>query len=130
VFKGLANIGSILKSAREMGGKLQGINEQLKAQRATGNSGGGLVEVEVNGLGELLRVRIDPQLMEQGDLEMLEDMIPAAANQAIARSKQLHAEAVQSMTEGMNLPGLSEALGEVTGGGTPEVPPVDEEPPK
>jgi len=105
----------MLKSAREMGGKLEGLNDQLKTQRASGSSGGGMVEVEVNGLGELLRVRIDPDLIAGGDCELIEDLIPAAANQAIAKSKQLHAEAMQAMTAGMNLPGLSEALADMTG---------------
>ena len=115
MFKGLANLGSMLKSAREMGGKLEGINEQLKTQRVSGSSGGGMVEVEVNGLGEVLRVRIDPKLIADGDCELIEDLIPAATNQAVAKSKQLHAEAMQEMTAGMNLPGLSEALADMTG---------------
>ncbi len=110
MFKGLANIASLVKQAQQMGSKLQGVNEELKAQRASGSAGGGLVEVEVNGLGEVLRVRIDPKLVEQQDREMIEDLIPAATNQAIAKSRQLHADAVKSMTSGMDIPGLGEAL--------------------
>ncbi|MEX2186208.1 MAG: YbaB/EbfC family nucleoid-associated protein [Pirellulales bacterium] len=110
MFKGLANIASLVKQAQQMGSKLQGINEELKAKRASGSAGGGLVEVEVNGLGEVLRVRIDPKLVEQQDREMIEDLIPAATNQAIAKSRQLHADAVKSMTSGMDIPGLGEAL--------------------
>ena len=58
--EGLANLGSIMKQAQQMGGKLQEVNAQLKTQRTTGSAGGGLVEVETNGLGEVLAVRIDP----------------------------------------------------------------------
>jgi hypothetical protein len=113
LFKGLANLASMLKQAQQVGTKLQGLNEELKKLRVTGSAGAGLVEVEVNGLGEVLRVRIDPKLLAPPDREMIEDLIPAAANQAIAKSRQLHADAVKSLTEGLNLPGLDEALGNV-----------------
>lgn len=110
MFKGLANIASLVKQAQQMGSKLQGINEELKAKRVTGSAGGGLVEVEVNGLGEVLRVRIDQKLVDQQDREMIEDLLPAATNQAIGKSRQLHADAVKAMTSGMDIPGLGEAL--------------------
>jgi DNA-binding YbaB/EbfC family protein len=110
MFKGLSNIASLVKQAQQMGSKLQGINDELKAKRVTGSAGGGLIEVEVNGLGEVLRVRIDPKLVEQQDREMIEDLLPAATNQAIAKSRQLHADAVKNMTSGMDIPGLGEAL--------------------
>ena len=116
MFKGLANLGSMLKSAREMGGKLEGVTEQLKTQRATGSAGGGMVDVEVNGLGEVLRVRIDPKLIAEGDCELIEDLIPAATNQAIIKSKQLHAEAMQAITAGMNLLALDNCLIGAQGG--------------
>ncbi len=111
----LANLGSIMKQAQEMGSKLQGLNEELKTKRATGAAGGGLVEAEVDGLGTLLSVRIDPSLIEKGDREMIEDLLPAAVAQAVARAKQLHAEAMQTMTGGLELPGLGDALSNLTG---------------
>ncbi len=111
----LANLGSIMKQAQEMGTKLQGLNEELKTKRATGAAGGGLVEVEVNGVGAVLAVRIDPSLIEKGDREMIEDLLPAAFNQANAKAKELHAEAMRSMTDGLELPGLDEALSKLTG---------------
>ena len=120
MFKGLGNLGSMLKQAQEMGTKMQGLTEELKTRRATGSSGGGMVEVEANGAGEILKVRIDPTLFKQNDVEMIEDLIPAAVNQAITKTKQMHAEAMQSMTGGLNLPGLDEALASVTGNTLPE----------
>jgi len=116
VFKGLgqlANLGSILKQAQQIGSQMQGLGEQLKQQRATGTAGGGLVEVEVNGLGEVIACRIDPDLIAKGDGEMIEDLLPAAFNQAHAKSKQLHAEAMKSLTEGMELPGLDDVLAQI-----------------
>ena len=92
MFKGLgnlANIGALMKQAQEMGGKMQALNEELKTKRATGAAGGGLVEVDVNGLSEVLAVRIDPSLVEKGDREMIEDLLPAAFNAAQQKAKQL-----------------------------------------
>jgi len=109
LFKGLgnlANLGALLKQAQEMGGKMEALTEELKTKRATGSAGGGLVEVDVNGLAEVLAVRIDPSLVEKGDREMIEDLLPAAFNAAHAKAKELHAEAIQSIAGGMNVPGL------------------------
>jgi DNA-binding YbaB/EbfC family protein len=115
LFKGLANLASIVKQAQQMGGKVQDIQQKLKAERVVGSAGGGMVEVEANGLGEILRLKIDPALVEKGEREMIEDLVPAAVNQANARAKQLHTEAMQSLTEGMELPGLNDALAKITG---------------
>ena len=109
----LADLGNIMKQAQEMGGKMQQLTEELKTKRVVGNAGGGLVEVEANGVGEVLAVRIDPTLMEKQDRELLEDLLPAAFNSAQQKAKQLHAERMQELTGGLNLPGLNEALGQM-----------------
>lgn len=113
---GLANIGSVIKQAQQMSGRLKTINDELRMKRATGSAGGGLVEVEVNGLGEVLTVRIDETLIEKQDQEMIEDLLPTACNAAQKKAKELHAEAMQSMTSELNLPGLSEALNQLSEG--------------
>jgi nucleoid-associated protein EbfC len=115
LFKGIANLAGLLKQAQQVGGRLQQINEDLKHRRATGNAGGGMVEVEVNGLGQVLRVSIDPSLVEMKDRELLEDLIPAATNQALTKAKELHAEVIKDLAGGMNLPGLDEMLASATG---------------
>ena len=117
MFKGLANLGSLLKQAQQMGGRMLEINERMKAQRATGSAGGGMVEVEVNGLAEVLRCRIDESLFNGGDRELIEDLVVTAVNQAMMRTKQMHAEAMQSLTGGMGLPGLDEAMQQFLGSG-------------
>jgi DNA-binding YbaB/EbfC family protein len=104
-----------MKQAHQMGGKMKGIQERMKAERVSGSAGGGMVQAEVNGLGEMLRLTIDPVLVERGDREMIEDLVPAAVNQAQAKARQLHGEAMQSLTEGLNVPGLDEALANMTG---------------
>lgn len=119
MFKGLgnlANLGSLLKQAQQMGGRLKQISEELKTKRAEGSSGGGMVTVEVNGLGEVLACRIDPSLVASGDRELIEDLVPAAVNQALSKSKQLHAEAMKSVTDGLDMPGLDTMLAQLSGG--------------
>ena len=110
MFKGLGNLANVMKQAQEMGGKIEELSEQLKNQRVVGSAGSGLVEVEANGLGEVLAVRIDPMLMEKQDRELMEDLLPAAFNSAKEKAAQLHAQQMQELTGGLNLPGISEAL--------------------
>jgi nucleoid-associated protein EbfC len=107
---GLANLGNIVKQAQEMNAKMQAVGQQLKTKRATGVAGGGMVEVEVNGVGEVLAVRLDPDLVAKGDREMLEDLLPAAINAAKAKAQELHEEAMREVTGDMNLPGLGDML--------------------
>lgn len=113
MFKGLGNLANIMKQAQEMGSKMQAMQEELRAKRTTGAAGGGLVEVDMNGLADVLAVRIDPELVAKGEREMIEDLLPAAFNAAHQRTKQLHAEALQQMSGGINLPGLNDALSQL-----------------
>jgi hypothetical protein len=83
-----------------------------------------MVEIEINGLLDVLRCRIDPGLVAQGDRELIEDLVVAAMNQAVAKGKQLHTAALKEMTGSLELPGLDEALARL-GGSTP---PADHEP--
>lgn len=110
MFATLGNLGTLIKQAKQIEGRLAGIADELRTKRASGVSGGGLVELEVNGLEEVLSCKIDPSLLAGGDRELLEDLICAAANQAIAKAKQLHTDAMRSLAGGMGLPGVEEAL--------------------
>jgi DNA-binding YbaB/EbfC family protein len=110
MFKGLSGLATLLKQAQQIGGQFQAITGKLKERRATGSAGGGLVEIEINGVLEVLRCRIDPQLSAQGDREVIEDLVVAAMNQAVLKGKQLHAEAIKEVTGGLSLPGLDEVL--------------------
>ncbi len=115
MFKKLSNLASMIKQAQQIGGQIQHLSEELKERRTTGAAGGGMVEIEINGVLEVLSCRIDPQLIEQKDRELIEDLVAAAVNQAVAKGKQLHADAMKELTGGLELPGLQEALGQVTG---------------
>jgi DNA-binding YbaB/EbfC family protein len=116
VFKGLANIGALLKQAQQLGGQMGQLTEEMRRRRVTGSAGGGMVEIEVNGLMEVLRCHIDPQLVAQNDPELLEDLVMAAVNQAISKGKEMHAESLRDLTGGLPLPGgFREALEKFAG---------------
>jgi hypothetical protein len=117
MFKGITNLASMLKNAQQMGARMQQLNDQLKTKRAVGTAGGGMVEVEINGLLELLRCSIDPQTVAQGDRELLEDLVVSAVNQAIAKGRQLHVDAMKELTGGLDLPGMQEAIARFSGMG-------------
>jgi nucleoid-associated protein EbfC len=117
MFKGLANLGSLLKHAQQLSGQMEKLTDELRTRRATGGAGGGMVEVEINGVLEVLHCHIDPQLVARGDRELIEDLVVAALNQAVTKGKQLHADAVKGLTSGISLPGLQETLEKLTGDG-------------
>jgi len=117
VFEGISNIGALLKQAQQMGGRMQELGNELKSRRAAGTSGGGMVEIEVNGLMEVVGCQIDEQLIKGGDRELIEDLVATAVNQAIIKGKQLHAEAMKSLTGGIEIPGLDDAMAKLLGGG-------------
>jgi hypothetical protein len=116
MFKGLGNLGALLKQAQQIGGKMQQLNEELKQQRIKGTAGAEMVEVEVNGLLEVLHCRLSDQLVREGDRELIEDLLVAAVNQAIGKAKQQHAESMKQLTGGLELPGMEETLSKLLGG--------------
>lgn len=117
MFKGLGNLANLLRQAQQVSGKMQALNERLRNERARASTGAGMVEVEVNGLGEVLHVKIDPALVARGEREMIEDLIPAAVNQAVSKAKQLHVEAMKALTADLEIPGLTDTLTQLSGEG-------------
>jgi DNA-binding YbaB/EbfC family protein len=113
---GLANMAGLMKQAREMGSKMEALQEDLRRRRVVGAGASNLVEVEMNGVQEVTACRIDPRLLAQNDGRQVELLVRDAVNDAIVKSKQMHAEALKSLTGGMDIPGLDAALGKLTGG--------------
>lgn len=105
MFKGLGNIAQLIKQAQNIGPKMEEMSQELQQKRVTGSAGGGMITVHANGLGQILSVEIDPLLEEKADFEMVRDLLPAAINQAVAKSKELHVEAMKSLSGGLPLPG-------------------------
>ncbi len=113
MFGKIFELGSLMKQAQEFGGKVHEMNDKLRQLRVKGSAGGGMVDVEVNGLQEMVSCKIDPALFQQKDPELLEDLIVAAMNDAIEESRTKQAEQMRSLTEGMDLGALTESLGKL-----------------
>ena len=107
-------LGSLMKQAREFGGRVQEMNEKLKDMRASGNAAGGLVTVSVNGLQELVSCKIDPCLFQQGDAELLEELVITAVNEAIDDSRTQQAESMRSLAGDVDMSGLAGIIEKLT----------------
>ncbi len=82
------------------------IQQQLETLRVEASSGGGMVTVAVNGSKRLLAVKIDPEVFKSGDIEMLQDLVQAAVNEAGRKADEALAEKLGGLAGGLNLPGL------------------------
>ncbi len=100
----MKNIGQIMKQAQQMQTKMAELQEQLAGLEVSGSSGGGMVQVTMSGKGELRGVKIDPSLANPDDIEVLEDLIMAAANDAKSKVEVLVQEEMQKLTGGLQLP--------------------------
>ena len=110
MFGKMLELGSLMKQAREFGGRVQEMNEKLKDLRVEGSAAGGLVTVCVNGLQELVSCKIDPAMFQQGDAELLEELIVTAVNDAVEEARAQQAETMQSLTGGIDMGSLSGML--------------------
>jgi DNA-binding YbaB/EbfC family protein len=99
-------IKDLMEHARDLQTKIAALQEKLADRTVTGSSGGGMVVVEANGAQEITSIKIEKDLVSSGDMEMLEDLIVAAVNDALKKSKEMVAEEVSKLTGGIRLPGL------------------------
>ena len=104
------DINSIMQQAKAMQEKMARIQQELSKKVITGSAGGGMVQISVNGQGEVLAARLEKTVVECGDLEMLQDLVVAATNDALRRAKELSKQELAQLTGGLNLPGLSNFL--------------------
>lgn len=100
----MADFFKILQQAQQMQGKLQQMQEELQHRVVNGSAGGGMVSVEADGRGQIKRIKIDPSLVGQSDVEMLEDMIVVAVNDAQKKATELAQEEMSKLTGGLDLP--------------------------
>ena len=101
----MKNLGQLMKQAQAMQTKMAEMQAQLEAVEMTGVAGGGMVELVLNGKGDVRRVKIDPSVVDPAEIEVLEDLIVAAFNDARAKVNA-HAESeMQKLTGGLQLPG-------------------------
>ena len=97
-------LGNLMKQAQEMQANLQKAQEEIAQGEVTGEAGGGMVSVTMTGRHEARRVAIDPALFEEGDREMIEDLVAAAVNDAARKVEQATQEKMAGVAGGMNLP--------------------------
>ncbi len=100
----MKNLGQMMKQAQQMQAKMAELQDKLAESEMTGAAGGGMVQVTMNGKGELRAVKIDPSLLTPADAEVLEDLVVAAANDAKAKVESHVAEEMQNLTGGLALP--------------------------
>jgi DNA-binding YbaB/EbfC family protein len=96
----------MLKQAQQLQKRLEQLQEELAEKRVEGTAGGGMVTVVVNGKQEPVDVKIDPEVVNPDDVEILEDLIVAAFNQAREKAQELAAEEMRKVTGGMLPQGL------------------------
>jgi DNA-binding YbaB/EbfC family protein len=100
----MKNLGNLMKQAQQMQARMGELQAKLAEAEVGGQSGGGMVQVTVNGKGEMRRIKIDPSLAKPEDVEVLEDLIVAAANDAKGKAEAMMNEEMQKLTGGLNLP--------------------------
>lgn len=100
-------LGDMMKQVQKMQAKMAEMQEQLDSVTVEGTSGGGVVKVVANGRSEILSITIDPEVVNKDDVEMLQDLIMAAVNQAREKANEMQQQQMSSITGGLNIPGLN-----------------------
>ena len=104
--KGMPNMGQIMKQAQKFQTKMAKLQEELSERTVEASAGGGMVSVVANGGQDVLSISIDPEVVDPDDVEMLQDLIMAAVNDALNKAKAMMNEEMGQLTKGMNIPGM------------------------
>ena len=99
-------LGNILKQAQEMHGKISQLQEEMANKTVEASAGGGMVNIVMNGKQQVLSIRIDPEVVSREDIDMLQDLLAAAVNEAIRKSQEMMTEEMKKITGGLNIPGI------------------------
>ena len=102
----MANMNQMMKQAQQMQAKLASLQGELAEREVEATSGGGMVKVVVNGKQELLSIVINKECVDPDDVEMLQDLVMTAMNQALKESQDMVSKAMSKVTGGLNIPGL------------------------
>ena len=103
---GPQNMNQIIKQAQKMQDDMKALQEELDATEYEGMSGSGVVTATVNGKHDVVSVKIDAAVVDPEDIEMLEDLVAAAVNDAIAKARKDSEERMEKVTGGLNVPGM------------------------
>ncbi|MCR4567859.1 MAG: YbaB/EbfC family nucleoid-associated protein [Pseudobutyrivibrio sp.] len=97
------NMGQLMKQAQRMQRQMEEAQAQLEETEMTGTAGGGVVEVTVSGKKEITKIKIDPEAVDPDDVEMLEDLVMAAANEALRKVEEASTASMSKFTGGFGL---------------------------
>jgi DNA-binding YbaB/EbfC family protein len=97
-------LNNLMKQAQQMQERVKKLQEEAAGKSVEASSGGGMVTVVANGRQEVLSIKIDPSVVDPKDIEMLQDLITAAVNEALRKSQDLMKEEMARLTAGMGLP--------------------------
>jgi DNA-binding YbaB/EbfC family protein len=103
-FGGLGNMGGLMKQVKKMQDDMQKAQAELDEARIEATSGGGMVKAVVTGKGELVDIRIDPQVVDPDDVEMIEDLVTSAVREAQENATKYQTERMHEITGGLGLP--------------------------
>jgi DNA-binding YbaB/EbfC family protein len=117
VFGNLGQLAHLLRNAGQIKKNMQEMQTRLEAARYVGEAGGGQIRVTADGKGDVLEIKIDPALVKDDDVELLEDLLCAAVRDVITKSREGAQKEMQALTGGMDMQGMMDSLG---GGGQPE----------
>jgi len=100
------NLGGMMKQAQVLQDQLAKLKDEVASKTVHAAAGGGMVEATVNGAQEVISIRIDREVMKDQDVDMLQDLIVSATNEALRKSRELMADELKGLTGGMEIPGL------------------------
>jgi DNA-binding YbaB/EbfC family protein len=104
--------GDMMKQAKKLQQEMGKIQEESKKKTVEATAGGGMVTVTANGAMEILSVKIERDVVNPDDIEMLQDLIVAAVNEALRQAQQMVNEDMSKVAGGLNIPGLGNILGQ------------------
>ena len=102
----MKGFGNIMKEAQKLQQQMEAMQAEVAQKRVEATAGGGMVTVQANGKQELLAIKIDPDVISKDDAQMLEDLVLAACNEALRKSRELVQQELTKLTGGMKIPGL------------------------
>lgn len=102
----MANMQKMMKEMQKMQRDMARLQEELSQTPVEGTAGGGVVKVTVNGSNQVLAVELAPEVVDPDDIEMLQDLIVAAANEAMTNASKMAEERMGALTKGVKMPGL------------------------
>lgn len=100
------NVSNVVKQAQRMQEQMTQIQAEVEEKIVESVAGGGMIKVQANGKKEILSIKIDPEAVDPDDVETLEDLVIVAVNDAIKKADDMMNEAMESLTGGLNIPGL------------------------